>query len=71
MKFGISQYWKPTPKKIRKFADSLSAAALATSSYAFVQDYKTVAYVVLSCAFVGKFMSNLFSEEEKEKSNSL
>jgi hypothetical protein len=64
MKFGINGYWKPTPKKIRKIADSLSAASLAVSAYSFVSDYKVVAYVVLATAFVGKFLSNLFSEEQ-------
>ena len=71
MKFGIKQYWKATPKKVRKIADSLSAAALAVSAYTFMTDYKVVAYVVLACAFVGKFVSNLFADEEPEKTNSL
>ena len=65
MKFGIKHYWSPTPKSIRKIADSLSAGALAVSSYAFMTDYKVVAYIVLASAFVGKFVSNLFSDEEK------
>jgi hypothetical protein len=65
LKFGLKEYFKPTPKLIRKIADSLSAAALAVSSYAFINDYKVVAYIVLACAFVGKFFSNLFSGEEK------
>jgi len=30
-------------------------------------DYKVVAYIVLACAFVGKFLSNLFSEEENKE----
>ena len=65
MKFGIKHYWSPTPKSVRKFADSLSAAALAVSSYAFMTDYKVVAYIVLASAFVGKFISNLFTDETK------
>ena len=68
MKFGIKHYWSPTPKSVRKFADSLSAAALAVSSYAFMTDYKVVAYIVLATAFVGKFVSNLFAEEPKSNS---
>jgi hypothetical protein len=68
MKFGIKHYWAPTPKSVRKFADSLSAAALAVSSYAFMTDYKVVAYIVLATAFVGKFVSNLFAEEPKSNS---
>lgn len=71
MKFGIKHYWSPTPKKIRRIADSLSAAALAVSAYTFMTDYKVVAYVVLACAFVGKFVSNLFADENEVKSNSL
>lgn len=67
MKFGMNEYWKPTPKKIRKFADSLSAASLAASGIAFASDYKIVAYVVLVSAFVGKFLSNLFSEDKTEQ----
>lgn len=63
MKFGFSEYFKPTPKKVRKIADSLSAAALAVSAYTFTADYKVVAYITLASAFVGKFLSNLFSEE--------
>jgi len=65
MKFGIKHYWAPTPKSIRKFADSLSAGALAVSSYAFMTDYKVVAYIVLATAFIGKFISNLFTNETK------
>jgi hypothetical protein len=65
MKFGIKHYWSPTPKSVRKFADSLSAGALAVSSYAFMTDYKVVAYIVLASAFVGKFISNLFTDETK------
>ena len=68
MKFGINHYWSPTPKSVRKVADSLSAGALAVSGYSFMTDYKVVAYVVLACAFVGKFLSNLFADEPKSNS---
>ena len=63
MKFGLKEYMKPTPKKIRKLADSLSAAAIAASAFTFTADHKIAAYVILVSAFVGKFLSNLFSEE--------
>jgi len=65
MKFGIKHYWSPTPKKIKKIADSLSAAALAVSAFSFVSDYKVVAYIILASAFVGKFLSNLFTDDTK------
>lgn len=63
MKFGLKHYWTPTPKKIRKIADSLSAAALAVSAFSFAQDHKVIAYIVLASAFLGKFFSNLFTED--------
>jgi hypothetical protein len=68
MKFGLSEYMQPTPKKVRKLADSLSAAAIATSGIAFTQDYKVMAYAVLVAAFAGKFFSNLFSEDNVQQS---
>lgn len=71
MKFGIKHYWSPTPKKVRKFADSLSAAALATSAFTFAGDYKIASYIILASAFIGKFVSNLCAEEIKEKSSSI
>jgi hypothetical protein len=64
VKFGFKEYFKPTPTNIRKIADSLSAAALATSAFAFVSEYKVASYVILASAFIGKFISNLFSEDK-------
>ncbi len=54
MAFGWKQYWKPTPKNIRKFADALSAASLAISAYSFMSDYKLFAYITLVTTFVAK-----------------
>lgn len=64
-KFGFKYYFKPTPKNIRKIADSLGASALAISAYSFIQDYKTFAYITLATTFVAKFFSNLFADETK------
>lgn len=64
LKFGWGHYWKPTPKKIRKFADALSAAALTVSAIAFTSEHKVFAYITLASAFIGKFLSNLFAEED-------
>jgi hypothetical protein len=69
MNFGLKHYWSPTPKKVRKIADSLSAGALAVSGYSFMTDYKVVAYIVLASAFVGKFVSNLFADEPENQQN--
>lgn len=64
VKFGFKEYFKPTPQNIRKIADSLSAAALAISAFSFAQDYKVASYIILASAFIGKFISNLFSEDK-------
>lgn len=66
MKFGWKEYWKPTPKNIRKFADALGAASIAISTISFVSDYKLFAYIALSSAFVAKFLSNFFSQENEQ-----
>jgi hypothetical protein len=70
MKFKLNSkaYWAPTPKSIRKFADSLLAAAMTVSTISFVNDYKTIAMVVLIAAGVGKFLSNFFCVDEQAQS---
>ena len=67
-KFSLngSSYWSPTPKKIRKFADSLLAGAMTVSTISFVNDYKTIAMVVLIAAGIAKFLSNFFTEDVPE-----
>jgi hypothetical protein len=61
--FGWESYWKPTPNGIRKLADALLAAAMTVSTISFVNDYKTIAIIVLIVAGVAKFASNFFTEE--------
>ena len=66
MKFSLKGYWEPTPKNIRKFADSLLAGAMTVSTISFVNDYHIVAYTVLIVAGIAKFLSNFFVEEESK-----
>lgn len=65
MKFNITQssYWSPTPKGIRKLADSLLAGAMTVSTISFANDYKTIAIVVLIVAGLAKFASNFFTDD--------
>ena len=67
-KFSLSSngYWSPTPKAIRKAADSLLAGAMTVSTISFVNDYKTIAMIVLIAAGIGKFLSNFFTEDVPE-----
>ena len=66
MKFGWRQYWKPTPKLIRKFADALLAGALTISTISFASDYKNIAIAILTISGIAKFLSNFFSEDENK-----
>ena len=61
MKIGINHYYKPTPVKIRKLADGLTAVSVAASSLAFAQDNKTVSVFILITGILGKLLSNLFA----------
>ena len=63
MNFNLKGYFEPTPKSIRKFADSLLAGAMTVSTISFVNDYKTIAMVVLIAAGIAKFLSNFFCED--------
>lgn len=63
LKFGWEHYWTPTPKGIRKLADSLLAGAITVSTFAFVNDHPAVATVIMIVAGIAKFASNFFSED--------
>lgn len=65
MKFGINQYWKPTPKKIRKFGDSLLGASTfaATTWQFYLGSGGPWPLVLLAAGVLGKFISNMFSDE--------
>ena len=63
MKFGIKHYWAPTPKVIRKIADSILAAATTIATFAAFNDHATLATVVMIIAGVAKFASNFFAED--------
>lgn len=61
MKVGIKHYYAPTPVKIRKIADGLTAVSVAAGSLAFAQDNKTVSVIILVTSILGKLLSNLFA----------
>lgn len=63
MQFSWKGYWEPTPKGIRKIADSLLAGAMTVSTISFANDNKTVAVVVLIVAGIGKMLSNFFTDD--------
>jgi hypothetical protein len=69
MKFGFGQYFQPTPKKIRAAADALVAATTFGGSVIVLNGDPKVGTVVFIVGVVAKFISNLFAENEKKKSN--
>jgi hypothetical protein len=64
MKFGIKQYWKPTPKKIRKLADAVISASVFAGTISSLNDRPMIATIIFVSGFVCKIVSNFFSEEE-------
>lgn len=59
----MKRYYAPTPAKWRKIGDSLLAASTTITSFAIYQKVDWLAYVALFSGVIGKFLSNLFSEE--------
>jgi hypothetical protein len=62
MKFGWEEYWKPTPKNIRKFADSVIVACVFSGGYASMNNNPILSTTIFILGFVFKIISNFFSE---------
>lgn len=65
MKFqlNLKSYWKPTPKSIRKIADSILAASVTIASFAAFSEHTKLATGVMIVAAIAKFISNFFTDE--------
>lgn len=66
MKFGFKHYFKPTPKRIRIFGDSMAAASLFVSGLAISSGHEKLALWVSIAGWAGKFISNFFTHETKK-----
>ena len=64
MKFSWNGYWKPTPKLIRKFADSLLIFTMSLSTASFATDHEKWAFGLMIAGALAKFASNFFSEDK-------
>jgi hypothetical protein len=69
MKFGLKYYWHPTPKKIRLFGDSLAAASVFVSTMTILDGHKELAIAVFISGWVGKFLSNMFADDNQKTNN--
>lgn len=63
MKFSLKSYWKPTPKGIRKIADSLLAGATLASTFSIMNDYPKLAIWIMIISVITKIISNFFTKD--------
>ena len=62
LKFGLGEYDKPTPKKLRRLGDGLLiASSLITNELMLTSP--AVASISLIIGTIGKFLTNFFSAE--------
>lgn len=62
-KMSWKNYFKPTPKRIRIFGDSLAAGSLFVAGLAIVSGFEKIAIGVAVAGWLGKFLSNFFADE--------
>lgn len=63
MKFTWKGYWQPTPKGIRKIADSLLAGATLASTFAMMNDHPHIAAAIMIVSVIAKVVSNFFTDD--------
>ena len=63
----MKKYYNPTPVKWRKLGDAFLAASTTITTFAIYEKVDWLAYAALFTGVVGKFLSNLFSEEQSNK----
>lgn len=61
LKFGLFQYWKPTPVFFRKIGDTCLGVSAFLATTEIISPAKTTAVLILGIA--GKVFTNLFSHE--------
>ncbi len=67
MKISIKNYYKPTPKKMRKIGDALLGVSQFMTGYSIIMDEKWLAFTCIAIGTIGKFMTNFFVEEEEQQ----
>jgi len=61
LKFGLGQYAKPTPKRLRRLGDGLLLASTILTNETMI-DKPAIASIALISGVIGKFLTNFFSE---------
>jgi len=68
-KFSWKGYWEPTPKGIRKIADSLLAGGMLIATFSVFADRPKFAFAVMLVCGIAKIFSNFFTDVRKSKKN--
>jgi hypothetical protein len=62
LKFGLAEYSKPTPRKLRRLGDGLLLASSLITNELMVTN-PAIASITLIVGTIGKFLTNFFSEQ--------
>lgn len=65
MKYSWKSYFEPTPKLIRRIADSVLVGAMSLSTATYFTNHTTAAFIILIIANIAKIASNFFSVENQ------
>lgn len=66
--FGFRHYFKPTPKRIRIFGDSLAAASVLGASISILNGHPLMGTIMMAAGWTGKFISNFFTDSDNAES---
>lgn len=64
-KVSWKKYYEPTPKNVRKFADSVLAASVFAGGYAtYIESKPWVGFVIIGVGALAKFASNFLTDTQ-------
>ena len=66
MNFGLNEYWKPTPKSVRKAADAVVSACTFAGGMTTLNGHPIMGTIIFVTGFLAKILSNFFSETPDE-----
>jgi len=64
--YKLSNYWKPTPKNIRKAADALMIISATAATLTIIQQHEGLTAFFVAVGTVGKVLSNFFAEPKTD-----
>jgi hypothetical protein len=64
--FKWGNYWKPTPKKIRKMADAIAGACVFAGGLTSLNGHAIMGTIIFSAGFLAKILSNFYSEDGQD-----